>query len=98
MVVISRTSGHVNYVSANKIGIQDNSGRTVHYRLKKYYRSNQDTCINQRPIVWVGEKIVVGQTLADGASTDGGEIALGRNILVAYMPWEGYNYEDAFFN
>nr|YP_009244771.1 RNA polymerase beta subunit [Pyropia pulchra]AMK97013.1 RNA polymerase beta subunit [Pyropia pulchra] len=96
MVVISRTSGYVNYVSANKIGIQDNNGRTVHYRLKKYYRSNQDTCINQRPIVWVGEKIVVGQTLADGASTDGGEIALGRNILVAYMPWEGYNYEDAF--
>lgn len=96
MVVISRTAGYVNYVSANKIGIQDNNGRTVHYRLKKYYRSNQDTCINQRPIVWVGEKIVVGQTLADGASTDGGEIALGRNILVAYMPWEGYNYEDAF--
>nr|ALL97205.1 RNA polymerase subunit beta [Pyropia endiviifolia] len=96
MVVISRTAGYVNYVSANKIGIQDNNGRTVHYRLKKYYRSNQDTCINQRPIVWVGEKIVIGQTLADGASTDGGEIALGRNILVAYMPWEGYNYEDAF--
>lgn len=96
MVVVSRTAGYVNYVSANKIGIQDNNGRTVHYRLKKYYRSNQDTCINQRPIVWVGEKIVVGQTLADGASTDGGEIALGRNILVAYMPWEGYNYEDAF--
>nr|AIA21281.1 RNA polymerase beta subunit [Pyropia kanakaensis] len=96
MVVISRTAGYVNYVSANKIGIQDNNGRTVHYRLKKYYRSNQDTCINQRPIVWVGEKIVLGQTLADGASTDGGEIALGRNILVAYMPWEGYNYEDAF--
>nr|AIA20028.1 RNA polymerase beta subunit [Neoporphyra perforata] len=96
MVVISRTAGYVNYVSANKIGIQDNNGRTVHYRLKKYYRSNQDTCINQRPIVWVGEKIVAGQTLADGASTDGGEIALGRNILVAYMPWEGYNYEDAF--
>nr|YP_010983188.1 RNA polymerase beta subunit [Bangia fuscopurpurea]AKE98853.1 RNA polymerase beta chain [Bangia fuscopurpurea]WOJ51926.1 RNA polymerase beta subunit [Bangia fuscopurpurea] len=96
MVIISRTSGYVNYVSANKIGIQDNNGRTVHYRLKKYYRSNQDTCINQRPIVWVGEKIIVGQTLADGASTDGGEIALGRNILVAYMPWEGYNYEDAF--
>nr|BED43242.1 RNA polymerase beta subunit [Pyropia sp. Myanmar_A]BED43439.1 RNA polymerase beta subunit [Pyropia sp. Myanmar_B]BED43636.1 RNA polymerase beta subunit [Pyropia sp. Myanmar_C] len=96
MVIISRTAGYVNYVSANKIGIQDNSGRIVHYRLKKYYRSNQDTCINQRPIVWVGERIVIGQTLADGASTDGGEIALGRNILVAYMPWEGYNYEDAF--
>ena len=68
----------------------------MHYRLKKYYRSNQDTCINQRPLVWPGEKICIGQTIADGASTDGGEIALGRNITVAYMPWEGYNYEDAF--
>nr|YP_010204151.1 RNA polymerase beta subunit [Ahnfeltia fastigiata]UAT97518.1 RNA polymerase beta subunit [Ahnfeltia fastigiata]UAT97722.1 RNA polymerase beta subunit [Ahnfeltia fastigiata] len=96
MVVTSRTNGRVTYVSATKIGIQDLEGRTVHYRLKKYYRSNQDTCINQRPIVWAGENIVVGQTIADGASTDGGEIALGRNILVAYMPWEGYNYEDAF--
>lgn len=96
MIVISRTDGIVSYVSATKIGIQDSEGKTVHYRLKKYYRSNQDTCINQRPIVWPGEKIRTGQVVADGASTDGGEIALGRNILVAYMPWEGYNYEDAF--
>nr|WCH56323.1 RNA polymerase subunit beta [Hypnea sp.] len=96
MVVISKTEGIVSYVSGTKIGIQDYEGRTIHYRLKKYYRSNQDTCINQRPIVWPGEKIIIGQTIADGASTDGGEMALGRNILVAYMPWEGYNYEDAF--
>nr|YP_010903472.1 RNA polymerase subunit beta [Hypnea cryptica]WCH55925.1 RNA polymerase subunit beta [Hypnea cryptica] len=96
MVVVSKTKGVVSYVSGTKIGIQDDKGCTIHYRLKKYYRSNQDTCINQRPIVWPGETIAVGQVIADGASTDGGEIALGRNILVAYMPWEGYNYEDAF--
>nr|YP_009511671.1 RNA polymerase subunit beta [Melanthalia intermedia]AXI97548.1 RNA polymerase subunit beta [Melanthalia intermedia] len=96
VTVISRTSGIVVYVSATKIGIQDKDGSVVHYRLKKYYRSNQDTCINQRPAVWPGEKVVLGQTIADGASTEGGEIALGRNILVAYMPWEGFNYEDAF--
>jgi len=96
MVAISKTEGNVNYVSATKIGIQDLSGRTIHYRLKKYYRSNQDTCINQRPIVWPGDSIMIGQAIADGASTDGGEMALGRNIYVAYMPWEGYNYEDAF--
>nr|QCI05650.1 RNA polymerase b-subunit [Cryptopleura ramosa] len=96
MIITSRIFGIVNYVSGTKIGIQDSDGRTVHYRLKKYYRSNQDTCINQRSIVWPGEKIIRGQIIADGASTDSGEIALGRNILVAYMPWEGYNYEDAF--
>nr|YP_009313504.1 RNA polymerase b-subunit [Galaxaura rugosa]SCW21758.1 RNA polymerase b-subunit [Galaxaura rugosa] len=96
MVVISRNEGCITYVSATKIGIQDITGKTIHYRLKKYYRSNQDTCINQRPIVWPGQKISIGQVIADGASTDGGEIALGRNIYVAYMPWEGYNYEDAF--
>nr|YP_009295783.1 RNA polymerase beta subunit [Schimmelmannia schousboei]AOM64718.1 RNA polymerase beta subunit [Schimmelmannia schousboei] len=96
MVVTSRTNGVVSYVSGTKIGIKDFESRTVHYRLKKYYRSNQDTCINQRPLVWPGEHVLVGQIIADGASTDGGEIALGRNILVAYMPWEGYNYEDAF--
>nr|YP_010195540.1 RNA polymerase subunit beta [Gracilaria baiana]UAD82937.1 RNA polymerase subunit beta [Gracilaria baiana] len=96
MTITSRTNGIVSYVSGTKIGIQNSDGYTIHYRLKKYYRSNQDTCINQRPIVWPGEDICVGQTIADGASTDGGEIALGRNIIVAYMPWEGYNYEDAF--
>nr|YP_009546520.1 RNA polymerase beta subunit [Gelidium kathyanniae]AYO27868.1 RNA polymerase beta subunit [Gelidium kathyanniae] len=96
MVIISRTNGTVSYVSGTKIGILNTNGCTIHYRLKKYYRSNQDTCINQRPIVWPGEAVVVGQVIADGASTDGGEIALGHNIFVAYMPWEGYNYEDAF--
>nr|YP_009397440.1 RNA polymerase b-subunit [Dasyclonium flaccidum]ARW66626.1 RNA polymerase b-subunit [Dasyclonium flaccidum] len=96
IIISSRGCGYVNYVSGTKIGIQDNSGRTIHYRLKKYYRSNQDTCINQRPIVWPGENIIKGQVIADGASTNDGEIALGQNILVAYMPWEGYNYEDAF--
>nr|QCI04614.1 RNA polymerase b-subunit [Apoglossum ruscifolium] len=96
MIITSKTCGIVNYVSGTKIGIQDIDGKTIHYRLKKYYRSNQDTCINQRPIVWPGEKVIKGQIIADGASTDTGEIALGRNILVAYMPWEGYNYEDAF--
>nr|YP_009397848.1 RNA polymerase b-subunit [Sonderella linearis]ARW67034.1 RNA polymerase b-subunit [Sonderella linearis] len=96
MIIISRTSGLVSYVSGTKIGIQDSDLRTIHYRLKKYYRSNQDTCINQRPIVWPGEYVIKGQIIADGASTDSGEIALGQNILVAYMPWEGYNYEDAF--
>lgn len=95
-VVISRTTGIVSYVSATKIGIQDQEGKTVHYRLKKYYRSNQDTCINQHPLVWPGEKIRLGQVIADGASTENGEIALGRNIVICYMPWEGYNYEDAF--
>ena len=96
MVLVSRTDGIVSYVSGNKIGIIDVDGKTIHYRLKKYYRSNQDTCINQRPIVWPGEMIKLGQPIADGASTDGGEIALGKNIVVSYMPWEGYNYEDAF--
>ena len=93
---MSKTDGIVNYVSGTKIGIQDFYGKIIHYRLKKFYRSNQDTCINQRPIIWPGEKVFRGQVIADGASTESGEMALGQNILVAYMPWEGYNYEDAF--
>nr|YP_009370260.1 plastid-encoded DNA-directed RNA polymerase [Bulboplastis apyrenoidosa]ARO90749.1 plastid-encoded DNA-directed RNA polymerase [Bulboplastis apyrenoidosa] len=96
MVVISRTSGQVDYVSSNNIGIRDENNNIIHYRLRKYYRSNQDTCINQKPFVWPGEKVKKGQAIADGASTDLGEIALGKNVLIAYMPWEGYNYEDAF--
>lgn len=96
ITVVSRTDGFVSYVSGTKIGIQDFEGRTIHYRLKKYYHSNQDTCINQRPIIWPGETVYKGQMIADGASTESGEMALGQNIIVAYMPWEGYNYEDAF--
>ncbi|QYX30874.1 DNA-directed RNA polymerase subunit beta [Sphaerospermopsis torques-reginae] len=67
----------------------------IKYVLSKYQRSNQDTCLNQKPLVRIGEKVVAGQVLADGSSTEGGELALGQNIIVAYMPWEGYNYEDA---
>ncbi|WP_353929031.1 DNA-directed RNA polymerase subunit beta [Okeanomitos corallinicola TIOX110] len=67
----------------------------IRYVLSKYQRSNQDTCLNQKPLVRIGEKVVAGQVLADGSSTEGGELALGQNIVVTYMPWEGYNYEDA---
>src|SRR5210317_1383041 len=96
MVVVSYQEGKVTYVSANKICITDLEGKEVVYYLQKYQRSNQDTCINQRPSVWLGEEVVTGQVIADGAATEGGELALGQNILVAYVPWEGYNYEDAF--
>jgi len=67
----------------------------IEYQLQKYQRSNQDTCLNQRPIVFEGDEVEAGQVMADGSATEGGELALGQNILVAYMPWEGYNYEDA---
>ena len=96
MVVVSRTHGIVTYVNANLIKVRPNSANTeIFYHLQKYQRSNQDTCLNQRPLVDIGEEVVPGQVLADGSSTEGGEIALGQSILVAYMPWEGYNYEDA---
>ncbi|HAT16778.1 MAG TPA: hypothetical protein DCS76_03220, partial [Gemmatimonadetes bacterium] len=65
------------------------------YRLKKFWRTNQDTAINQRPLVTDGQEIQPGGIIADGPSTDNGELALGRNVLVAFMPWYGYNYEDA---
>jgi len=74
---------------------QKQKQRIIEYPLQKYQRSNQDTCLNQRPLVYAGEEVVPGQVLADGSATEGGEIALGRNVLIAYMPWEGYNYEDA---
>lgn len=95
MVVVSRSDGEVSYVDAEKIVIRDNEGRETQYELQKYQRSNQDTCLNQRPLVFAGDDVVAGQVLADGSATEGGELALGQNILVAYMPWEGYNYEDA---
>ena len=102
MVIVSRTHGVVTYVDATAIQVQSKDpenpnapGTLITYELQKYQRSNQDTCLNQRPLVYVGEDVVPGQILADGSATEGGELALGQNILVAYMPWEGYNYEDA---
>jgi DNA-directed RNA polymerase subunit beta len=96
MVVVSRTNGVVTYVSADEIVVRpEDGGDPIVYRLQKYQRSNQDTCLNQRPLVYVGDRVVAGQVLADGPATEGGELALGQNVLVAYMPWEGYNYEDA---
>jgi len=95
MVVISRTDGEVVYVSATEIRVKDDEGKIHTYQLQKYQRSNQDTCLNQKPIVFVGDRVLAGQVMADGSATEGGELALGQNVLVAYMPWEGYNYEDA---
>jgi DNA-directed RNA polymerase subunit beta len=95
MVIVSRTDGDVTYVDANRIRVRPPTGHEIEYLLQKYQRSNQDTCLNQRPIVFSGDRVVAGQILADGSATEGGELALGQNVLVAYMPWEGYNYEDA---
>ena len=96
MVMVSLEDGIVTYISADRICVTNQEGKEISYNLQKYQRSNQDTCINQRPSVWLGEEVVTGQVIADGAATEGGELALGQNILVAYVPWEGYNYEDAF--
>ncbi|MEL7520707.1 MAG: DNA-directed RNA polymerase subunit beta, partial [Cyanobacteria bacterium J06553_1] len=95
MVIISRTDGVVSFVDANWIKVRDPEGNIHSYELQKYQRSNQDTCLNQRPIIFEGDKVVAGQVMADGSATEGGEIALGQNVLITYMPWEGYNYEDA---
>jgi DNA-directed RNA polymerase subunit beta len=95
MVIVSRTNGEVTFVSADLIRVRTPEGRELEYQLQKYQRSNQDTCLNQRPIVFIGDQVVPGQVLADGSATQEGELALGQNIIVAYMPWEGYNYEDA---
>jgi DNA-directed RNA polymerase subunit beta len=95
MVVVSRMDGEVSYVDARLIKVKDNTGRETSYEIQKYQRSNQDTCLNQRPLVYEGDEVLAGQVMADGSATEGGELALGQNILVAYMPWEGYNYEDA---
>ena len=95
MVIISQTDGVVSFVDANWIKVRDPEGKEHKYELQKYQRSNQDTCLNQRPIVFEGDRVVSGQPMADGSATEGGEIALGQNVLITYMPWEGYNYEDA---
>jgi DNA-directed RNA polymerase subunit beta len=93
--IIAKNSGVVEKVTASEIVVRRERGQTDQYKLLKYKRSNQGTCINQRPIVKKGEKVKEGDILADGPSTDNGEIALGKNVLVGFMTWEGYNYEDA---
>ncbi|MEI6031853.1 MAG: DNA-directed RNA polymerase subunit beta [Synechococcaceae cyanobacterium ELA739] len=95
MVPITRVNGEVVFVDATAIVIRDDQGTEHTHFLQKYQRSNQDTCLNQRPIVKQGDSVIAGQVLADGSACEGGEIALGQNVLIAYMPWEGYNYEDA---
>ena len=92
----AKNAGTVDYVSANEVRVKrDSDGGMDVYRLLKFKRSNQGTCINQRPIVDKGEKVAVGTVLSDGPSTDLGEIALGKNIRIGFITWEGYNYEDA---
>jgi DNA-directed RNA polymerase subunit beta len=96
MVLLSANSGKISRITDGHIVVTDKNHTIFTYNLIKYQRSNQDTCINQKPIVSIKEKVVIGQILADGASTENGELSVGQNILIAYMPWEGYNYEDAF--
>src|SRR5689334_6030578 len=94
-VVVAKRGGVVTSVTAERIRIETDSGDLDEYKLQKFVRSNQGTCINQRPIVDVGHRVGDGQPIADSSSTQEGELALGRNILVAFMSWEGGNYEDA---
>jgi len=95
VVVIAKNSGTVEKVSAREIIIRTDDNKKDTYKLLKYVRSNQGTCTNQRPIVRKGDRVEKGDVIADGPSTDQGEIALGKNVLVGFMTWEGYNYEDA---
>ena len=95
VVVVSRHSGVVERVSADEVVIKDESGELHQYDIIKFKRSNQGTCVNQRPIVEKGQKVCAGDVLADGPATCNGEISLGKNALIGFMTWEGYNYEDA---
>jgi DNA-directed RNA polymerase subunit beta len=94
-VVVARRDGVVISVTAERIRVEADSGELDEYRLHKFVRSNQGTCINQRPIVDLGQRVSAGEAIADSSSTSNGELALGRNVLVAFMSWEGGNYEDA---
>ncbi len=95
VVVLARRAGEVTYVSADIIKVRAKNGEIDEYNLIKFLRSNHGTCINQKPIVSVGQKIKEGEVIADGPATSNGEISLGRNALIGFMTWEGYNYEDA---
>jgi len=94
-VLLARNAGTVDYIDANQIVIQTKDGAKDEYELQKYMRSNQGTLIHQKPLVFTGQVIESGDVLADGSSTDKGEMALGKNLMVAFMSWEGYNFEDA---
>ncbi|WP_261553505.1 DNA-directed RNA polymerase subunit beta [Frankia tisae] len=94
-VVVCVQAGVVEDLSADYITVMHDDGTRRTYRLAKFRRSNQGTCINQKPIVFEGDRVEAGQVIADGPCTDNGEMALGKNLLVAFMPWEGHNYEDA---
>jgi DNA-directed RNA polymerase subunit beta len=94
-VIVARAAGVVTSVTADRIMVEEDSGELRQYPLEKFVRSNQGTCINHRPVVEVGMRVTEDSVLADSSSTDKGELALGRNILVAFMSWEGGNYEDA---
>jgi len=95
VMILARRAGTVEKVTADQIQIRTEKGDLDVYKLQKYMRSNQGTCINQLPIVYKGDQVLEKQPIADGPATDHGELALGYNIIVAFMPWEGYNYEDA---
>ena len=96
VVILAKHAGTIEYVDAERIAIRrDEDNGLDEYKLLKFKRSNQGTCINQRPIVSHGEHVETGEVIADGPSTDLGEIALGKNLLIGFMTWEGYNYEDA---
>ncbi len=92
---VAKNSGVVKFVAADYIEIEREDGGIDTYKLSKYQRSNQSNCINQRPIVAIGEQVKAGDVIADGPATDNGELALGKNVLIGFMTWEGYNYEDA---
>jgi DNA-directed RNA polymerase subunit beta len=94
-VVFAERDGTVSYVDGSEISVVYSNGKKVTYKLQNYQRSNQGTCIHQRALVTTGQKLKKGDVLADGPATEGGELALGKNLLVAYMAWEGYNFEDA---
>ena len=95
LTINAQHTGLVESVTADQIIIKNSFGKEIKYTLQKYQRSNQETCINQRPIVWKGEKVDSGQMLTDGPGIANSELALGQNVLIAYMPWHGYNFEDA---
>ena len=95
VIALARRAGVVEKVTSKEVIVKTPEGERDRYSMLKFLRSNQGTCINQRPVVKFGDKLEKGDIIADGPSTENGEIALGRNILIGFMTWEGYNYEDA---